>query len=295
MDTTYATLHAHLEAALETLPDKPRETVDTALRALWFAAAGSPRSLAAAATGELPPLPDAAASARLARLVERRLAGEPLAYLVGRVRFMGLDLLSGPGALIPRVETELLARGCVELLRTRGARRGARVVDVCTGSGNLAFAIASEVPDAEVFGADISADALALAERNREWLQAANVTFRGGDLLAPFGPEFDGSVDAIVCAPPYILSAKVPHMAEEISAHEPRLAFDGGPLGVTILLRLLEEAPRLLRHGGWLAFETGLGQGPAMQRRLGRDPGYGEVRALLDAHGDTRAILARRT
>lgn len=294
MNATYATLHDRLEAALETLPDKPRENADTALRALWFAAAGAPRSLVAAESGELPPLPDDAARARLEELVTRRLAGEPVAYLTGRSRFMGLDLLSGPGALIPRIETELLARGCIDILAARTTPPAPRVIDVCTGSGNLAFAIAHHVREAEVFGADISADALALAARNRDWLDAARVGFRQGDLLAPFGAEFDGGIDLVVCSPPYITSAKVPQMATEISAHEPREAFDGGPLGVTLLLRLLEEAPRLLRSGGWLAFETGLGQGPALRRRAARDPHYAAVRALGDARGDIRAILAQR-
>jgi release factor glutamine methyltransferase len=168
------------------------------------------------------------------------------------------------------------------------------VIDVCAGSGNLAFAVAHHVPGAEVHAADISAEALALAARNREHLDLPRVELRCGDLLAPFGADFDGKVDLVMCAPPYILSAKVEHMVQEISAHEPRLAFDGGPLGVSILLRLLEESPRLLCAGGWLAFEVGLGQGQAMQRRLLRDPHYDAVRALADERGDLRVILARR-
>jgi release factor glutamine methyltransferase len=269
------------------------ETADTALRALWFTAAGTPRSLVGASDGELPPLADGHARHALTALVNRRLQGEPTAYLTGRGHFMGLELLSGPDALIPRVETELLARGCIELLQAATVRRPASVIDVCTGSGNLAFAIAHHVPDANVTGADLSAEALALAARNREWLGLPRVHIREGDLLAPFGDDADGSIDLIVCAPPYILSSKVPQMAGEISRHEPRLAFDGGPLGVSILLRLLDESPRLLRPGGWLAFEVGLGQGPAMRRRLERDARYGEVRALADTRGDIRALLAR--
>ena len=294
MDTLYDTLHARLIAALRTLPDKPRENPASALRALWFAAAGEPRSVVAAEQGALPPLADDGARQSLERLVDRRLAGEPLAYLTGRGHFMGLELLAGPDALIPRVETELLAQACIDLLQLPSTRHGARVIDVCTGSGNLAFAMARHVPDAVVFGADISAEALALAARNREQLGLAQVTLRCGDLLAPFGADFDGTVDLVVCAPPYILSAKVEQMAPEIAGHEPRLAFDGGPLGVAILLRLLEESPRLLRAGGWLAFEVGLGQGPAMTRRLQRDPHYDAVRTLADERGDVRAILARR-
>lgn len=294
MDALYDSMRDHLAGSLQTLPDKPRENPDNVLRALWFAAAGQPRSVVTADDGELPPLDGDIGRRRLQQLIERRLAGEPLAHLTGRAHFMGLELLSGPDALIPRVETEQLAQACIELLRDDAARHPARVVDVCTGSGNLAYAIAHHAPDAEVHGADISAEALALAERNRAHLGLARVELRRGDLLAPFGSEFDGALDLVVCAPPYIHSAKVGTMAAEISSHEPRLAFDGGPLGVTILLRLLEESPRLLRAGGWLALEVGLGQGPALGRRLQRDPHYDEVRQLADARGDVRVVLARR-
>ncbi|GAB3786286.1 peptide chain release factor N(5)-glutamine methyltransferase [Dyella agri] len=293
MDAFYQSLHYRLAMGLQVLPDKPEENPDNTLHALWHAAAGQPRSVATAMQAALPPLADEARQ-NLRELVERRLAGEPLAYLTSRGHFMGLELLAGPDALIPRTETELLARACTELLQSALAHHPVRVIDVCTGSGNLAFAIAHHVPGAEVFGADISAEAIALATRNREHLGLSRVALRCGDLLAPFDAGFDGTVDLVVCSPPYILSTKVEQMAREISAHEPRLAFDGGPLGVSILLRLLEESPRLLRAGGWLAFEAGLGQGPAMHRRLERDSHYDEVRACTDERGDIRAILARR-
>lgn len=294
MDALYDSMRNHLAGSLQTLPDKPRENPDTVLRALWFAAAGQPCSVVTADQGELPALDSDIGRRRLQQLIERRLAGEPLAHLTGRAHFMGLELLSGPEALIPRVETEQLAQACIELLRQGPASRSRRVVDVCTGSGNIAYAIAHHVPDAEVYGADLSSEALALAERNRAHLGLTHVELRCGDLLQPFGSEFDGTVDLVVCAPPYISSAKVGTMATEIAAHEPRLAFDGGPLGVTILLRLLEESPHLLRAGGWLALEVGLGQGPALDRRLQRDPHYDEVRRLADDRGDVRVLLARR-
>jgi release factor glutamine methyltransferase len=271
MDALYRSLRDHLAGSLQTLPDKPRENPDNALRALWYAAVGLPRSVVTAGEGELPPLDDDVGRHRLQQLIDRRLAGEPLAHLTGRAHFMGLDMLSGPAALIPRVETEQLAQAAIELLLEEPRRPAARVIDVCTGSGNLAFAIAHHVPGAAVFAADISTEALDLAEHNRRHLGLAQVDLRRGDLLEPFDGGFDGTVDLVVCAPPYILSAKVEQMAPEIAAHEPRLAFDGGPLGVTILLRLLEESPRLLR-----------------------DPHYDAVRELADARGDVRVILARR-
>jgi release factor glutamine methyltransferase len=123
---------------------------------------------------------------------------------------------------------------------------------------------------------------------------STRVEFRAGDLLAPFrDAQWNGAVDLLTCNPPYISSAKVPEMAGEISAHEPSMAFDGGPFGVSILMRLLQEAPEMLRPGGWLAFEVGLGQGPAMQKRLKSSGDFGVIRTHADAAGHIRVIAAR--
>jgi release factor glutamine methyltransferase len=291
METIFIALRDRLAAGSTMLPDKPEETSDATLRALWHAAAGEPKSVVAAASAELPPLDDGA-SARLNALVERRIAGVPLAHLTGRQHFAGMEMLAGAGALVPRRETELLARAAIALARGIDAPT---IVDVCTGCGNVALALARHVPDARVSGADLSEDALALARRNAEWLGLADrVEFRCGDLLAPFDDAgFLGRVDVLTCNPPYISSAKVGQMAAEIAAHEPRLAFDGGPLGVSILMRLVQEAPQFLKPGGWLAFEVGLGQGPALVRRLKGTAAYREVREIADENGAVRAILVR--
>lgn len=314
MNETYRNLCERLASGLALLPDKPEESPDSTLRALWHTAAGNPVSAAAALHGDLPEPGVDTFGDVLEQFITRRLAGEPLAHITGRQQFMGLEMLSGPQALIPRAETEQLAWACIDLLLQLDAReRPARVIDVCTGSGNLAFAIAHHVPDVEVFGADISEEAIAFAQRNGLHLGLhARVQFVSGDLLAPFEtPEFLGRIDLVVsnppyiasssvdaadmvvCAPPYIHSSKVGRMAGEIANHEPRLAFDGGPFGVTIMLRLIEDAPRFLRPGGWLAMEVGLGQGPALIRRLERNTAWQEVRGLVDGNGAVRVILAR--
>jgi len=291
MNSTFADLRDRLAAGFAPLPDKPEETPDASLRALWHAAAGHPKSVVAAAAGELPPLDESGLS-RLHALIDRRLEGVPLAHLTGRQHFAGMEMLAGAGALVPRRETELLAQAAIALAREVAAPL---VVDVCTGCGNVALALAQHVVDARVFGADLSEDALALARQNADWLGLADrVEFRAGDLLAPFdSDEFLGQVDVLTCNPPYISSGKVGQMAAEIAGHEPRLAFDGGPLGVTILMRLVQEAPRYVRSGGWLAFEVGLGQGPALVRRLKGTPAYREVREIADENGAVRAILVR--
>ncbi len=295
MNPLYQEQLQRLTQELSFLPDKPEETPESTLRALWYKSAGRALSAQAAMSGDLPALDDAARS-RLAGLLGQRLAGVPLAHLTERQRFLGMEMLAGPGALVPRHETELLARAASGLARGVVAGAGsAKVVDVCTGSGNVALAVAHHVPEARVYGADLSEEAVALARLNSAHLQLeSRAEFRAGDLLAPFDTaEFHGSVDVLSCNPPYISSAKVEQMHGEISKYEPRLAFDGGAFGVNILMRLLQDAPRFIKPGGWLCFEVGLGQGPAMLKRLEKAGHYAEMRTEKDENGAPRALVAR--
>lgn len=280
--------------------DKPDETPASTLRALWLAAAGRPCSVAATAGVTLPPL-DAAGIARLRALVEQRLAGRPLAHLTGRQRFMGLEMLAGPDALIPRPETELLAAAAVARLQLLAAQTGSAagpgplVIDTCTGSGNVAAALAAAVPSARVHAADLSPEAVQLARRNLDQLGLGRVHTAVGDLLGPFDqPELLGRVDLITCNPPYISSGRLATMPGAVVGHEPTLAFDGGPLGVRVVQRLVREAPRWLRPGGWLVFEVGLGQGPAVAQRLRASGDYGVVDELVDEAGEVRVLAACR-
>lgn len=283
--------------ALETLPDKPEETSQSALRALWHLAAGRRLSADAALETPLPALDDAGIT-RFGALLERRMAGTPLAHLTERQRFMGIEMLAGPGALIPRRETELVARAAAELAQRIAAQNGAvRVMDVCTGSANVALAIAIAEPRATVFASDLSEEAVELARLNVAHAGLENrVTLRSGDLLAPFDePEFVGTIDLLTCNPPYISSGRVDQLPAEIGGHEPRLAFDGGPLGVRILQRLIREAPRMLVPGGWLAFEVGLGQGKSVAQRMRSSGAYASVEPVEDERGETRVLIARAT
>jgi release factor glutamine methyltransferase len=294
MNPLYSRSLERISQALTFLPDKPEETPQSTLRALWFTASGLPRSAEGAMAGELPAL-DPAAEVRLETLLARRLDGVPLAHLTERQQFVGMEMLAGPGALVPRRETELLARAAIELVRGVVAKSGAaKVIDVCTGSGNVALAVAHHVPEARVFGADLSEDAVALARLNASHLKLSQrAEFRAGDLLAPFDtPDFHGTIDVLSCNPPYISSAKVEQMHGEISKYEPRLAFDGGAFGVNILMRLLQDAPRFIKPGGWLCFEVGLGQGPAMVKRLEKS-GFVDLRTEKDENGAPRALAGR--
>lgn len=294
-DSDYARHLAALEANWVGLPDKPEETPVTTMRALWLAAAGEPCSADLASRRSLPSL-DAGGREALGRLVERRLAGVPLAHLTGRQSFMGLELLAGPEALVPRRETELLGFRAVDLLRRTVAERGPAVVmDVCSGSGNLALALAHHESDCTVIGGELSTEAVGLARRNAEWTGLTErVSFVQGDLFAPFeAAGLRAGADLIVCNPPYISTSKAAGMPTEIAEFEPRLAFDGGAFGISILFRLLAGAPQFLKPGSWLCFEVGAGQGDPMAARLERAGSYAVVERVLDGMGEVRALAAR--
>lgn len=289
-----------LHEGLTLLADKPEETPENTLKALWLTACGQPQSALKAEQATLPGL-TAAATTTLETLIAKRLDNVPLAHLTGRQQFMGIEMLAGPEALVPRRETELLAQAAIDrAIELSQSGSALTVLDVCTGSGNVALALASRLQrdriTARILAADISEEAVALAQRNAHMLGLdAMAEFRSGDLLTPFDePDYLGKIDLLTCNPPYINQAKVELMAPEIAAHEPRLAFDGGPFGVSILMRLLDEAPRFLRSGGWLVFEVGLGQGPALIKRMERNSLFQTILPVCDNANATRAICARR-
>lgn len=297
VDKLYLALLHEVAGFFQPQADKPEETPETVLRALWFAAAGRPRSPASLNGSRLPAM-DPAGIETLKDYIARKRDGIPLAHITGRQGFLGIELLCGPAALIPRKETEILGRAAIAFLRQR-ARRGRqlRALDVCTGCGNLALAFAAHEPATCVLASDVSARAIALARRNAAYTGlAARVRFRTGDLFAPFegDAELLGNCDLVSCNPPYISSAKVPRMGHEIVRHEPRLAFDGGAMGIGILARLVNEAPRFLRPGGALCFELGAGQGPILEGRLRRQRWVEAVEAHRDRNGVVRALVATR-
>jgi len=291
----WGTIVRRLADGWEGLPDKPDETPESTARALWFLATGERRSVAGA-EGELPELGPGGPE-RLEELVTARLRGTPLAYLTGRQSFMGVELLTDPHAMVPRKETELLGGKALELLQDVLTERDhVRILDLCTGSGNLAIALAVHEPRCVVFAGDLTPGAVELARRNAEWCGVEDrVRFFVGDLFEPFeNGGFRGTIDLIVCNPPYITSAGVDRLPPEIGDHEPRAAFDGGPMGVGVILRLLKTAPRFLGSGGWLCFEVGAGQGEALLRLLRRGDRYSHAEGVTDDAGRVRVIAARK-
>lgn len=292
---TFSDLLKEVEHFWTPLPDKPEETPERLLAALWSTACGAPVSVDRALPASLPAL-DQASRERLRGLIDRKKAGVPLAHLTGRQTFLGLELLAGPAALIPRKETEILGRAALVKIGCMAKKRGALlVVDVCTGSANLALAYAYYEPQARVWASDLSPEAIELARRNVEITGLGKrVELRVGDLLEPFeSAELAGRCDFLSCNPPYISTAKVKQMHPEISRHEPEAAFNGGAFGVSILMKLVKNAPRFLRPGGWLGFEVGHGQGAGLARQLERKPAFAAVETYSDPSGEIRAILAK--
>ena len=284
-----------LDCRWEALPDKPGETASASLRALWFSASGDRRSVEAAGRDALPVL-GLDDFRRLRALIDERHAGKPLAHLTGRQHFLGLELEASPEALVPRKETEILATAALRLLDGLVRERGsAQVLDLCTGGGNLAIALAHYEPRCEVCAADLSPDALRLARANaiRHGLDG-RVRFFEGDLFHPFAsPALRQQFDPIVCNPPYISTAKVAELPSETGRHEPRLAFDGGAFGLNVIGRLMQEAPAHLKPGSWLCFEVGRGQGDYLCGCLQKNKAYAEVRNVLDHQNIVRALTAR--
>jgi release factor glutamine methyltransferase len=275
-------------------PDKPEETPESTLHALYFAAVETPLSVRKAMTVPLPDI-DQAASKRLATLVELRCSGVPLAHLTKRQQFMSVEMLAGPEALIPRMETELLGYETLSIVRSlQKASSSPTIMDICTGAGNVVLGVLAHEPECNAYGSDLSPEALELAKKNADYLGLKEkVEFRQGNLFEPFNSEdFWGKVDVICCNPPYISSNKVPTLDPEISQHEPRMAFDGGPYGVNLLMRLIREAPRFLKPVSYLCIEVGVGQGEFATRLLNKSSNYGGIRPLVNERNEVRVLVA---
>jgi len=244
-----------------------------------------------AAEASAPANPGAAARATAAR----RPAGAPLAYGIGHESFMGVELIAAEGALVPRKETELLGNTALDVLRSCGSATP-RLIDMCCGSGNLACAIAHHLPGVRVWASDLTDGCIAVTRRNVEHAGVSDrVVVVQGDLfagLAGFGLE--GSIDVIVCNPPYISQGKLATDRAGLLEHEPREAFDGGPYGLSIQQRVVREALPFLRHGGVLLFEIGLGQDRQVKSLFDRAKVYEDIQFVGDAVGEVRVVSGRK-
>ena len=253
-------------------------------------------------------------SKRIDSFVERRSKGEPLQYIIGHVEFCGLKINVGKGVLIPRPETELLAEETIKAVMSyelevmsrnkSGSGESGRtetlpithhpvpitILDLCTGSGCIALALAKHYPDAVVVGTDRSRAAVEYSVRNAEENNILNVSFIKGDLFdAVKGIEFD----LIVSNPPYVRREEIKTLQREVKDYEPLEALDGGPDGLDFYRRIFKEAPGYLKRDGLLILEMGYDQAGDINK-LAINSGFGDISFIKDYAGIDRIFTGRK-
>ena len=224
---------------------------------------------------------------RVDDLVRRRLAGEPVAYIIGEWEFYGLPLNISQDVLIPRADTELLAeRG---IAKAKEAGEGARVLDLCAGSGCVGLAVATHVPACRVVLGELSEGALRICKQNvrRNGLNA-RVTCLSVDVLEHPSPSL-WDFDVIVSNPPYIPTGDIPGLEVSVRDYEPHMALDGGEDGLKFYRAIAVGWKSALRLGGTLIFEVGIGQAPAVEDILAQN-GYEEIKTAMDTQGIWRVV-----
>ncbi len=281
METNRTLLELYREG-VALLDSRPQAVLEAKVLLLRAAALTEERFLAA------PEKPcSAAAEARFRRLVGKRLDGVPLAYLTGTKEFWSIPFKVTPSVLVPRPETEVLVEKVLEL----SSRESESLVDVGTGSGCIAVALAKELPRARIEAVDISERALRVAAANAARHRVRHISFRRSNLLSAFrgtGVKFD----FIVSNPPYIARDEWPGLPAEVRDWEPRRALLAGDSGLELIERLVRRAGAFLKPGGYLIFEIGEGQRDKVLGLFGKR--WTEIETAWDLAGKPRVITARR-
>lgn len=232
-------------------------------------------------------------------VINERARGCPTQYITGHQEFWGLDLLVSPAVLIPRPETEHVVETALELVQSYYQEHQAvnfpriRILDVGAGSGAIALALASELPQAEIHGCDISEDALEMARINAARLGlGSRVLFRKSDLLETYagGTPFD----LIVANPPYVGESEADKVQRQVREFEPKIAVFCGTDGMDVYRRLVPQASDTLRPGGWLVMEIGYSSEAKVKELLASQTGWSEVQTTADLQGIPRVIAAKK-
>jgi len=223
--------------------------------------------------------------------IERRFTGEPVAHITGVTDFRGLDLIVKPGVFVPRDSSEWLAEQAIRRLRKR---RKPVHVDLASGMGTIALAVASEVPKAEVFGAELSREGVKLARRNAREL-GLKATFAAGDLFEPVPKKLRGRVDVITIHPPYVAKNELKDLPDEIKDWEPAHTLtDRSVDGLGLVRRTVEEAPAWLKPNGWVLMETDPDRARDV-RKVMSEGGFRDVRSTKGGPVPiTRVIVGKR-
>jgi len=238
---------------------------------------------------------DEAENENLKRFIERRVSGEPLQYILGHQEFWSIDLKVDPRVLIPRPETELLVEQALSILSGFPKGSTPKILEIGTGSGAVAVALARETKSLFIVATDISLEALALARENAI---AAGVLPRinliRGDLFGPFRPlKGDGTFDLILSNPPYIGHSEIERLATGVRDYEPTVALEGGKDGLAFHREIVLQAPRYLSKGGWLLLEVGQGQGAEVSEMMEGTGNLLSIQSYRDLSGIERVVKAQ--
>ena len=224
---------------------------------------------------------------RVDTLVQRRLSGEPVAYIIGEWEFYGLTLDVSGDVLIPRMDTEMLVERTI--LRARAAGEEARVLDLCAGSGCVGLAVASNVPDCRVVLAELSEGALRICKQNiRRTDMNARVTSVCVDALEPPSSTL-WDFDVVACNPPYITTGDIDALDVSVRDYEPRMALDGGTDGLEFYRQIASKWKNAIRLGGALIFEVGVSQASEVEKIMAEN-GFENIQTTADTQGIWRVV-----
>ena len=231
----------------------------------------------------------------LERLIQRRISGEPLQYILGYKEFWSIHFKVDPRVLIPRPETELLVEQSLLILSQTSLKRPPCLLEIGTGSGAIAISLAKESRDSLIVATDISREALLLAKENAQSAGVLHrIRFVNGDLFSPFRSWRDeGYFDLILSNPPYIVRSEMEKLAREVKDFEPIVALDGGGDGLAFYRRIVSQASFYLRKGGWLLLEIGQGQGENVSKMIEKEGHFNPSERLKDLSGIERVVKAQ--
>lgn len=232
----------------------------------------------------------------LEHLIQRRISGEPLQYILGHQEFWSIDFKVDPRVLIPRPETELLVEQSLSILSERFQRSTLCVLEIGTGTGAVAISLAKEGRGLLLVATDISGEALLLARENARSAGVLHqITFVRGDLLGPFRLMREKEpFDLVLSNPPYIHRSEIQRLAREIRDHEPIVALDGGEDGMDFYRGIISQAPSYLREGGWLLLEFGEDQGEKVSDLIERESFFSRPERIKDLAGIERVVKTQK-
>ncbi|MFZ5968871.1 MAG: peptide chain release factor N(5)-glutamine methyltransferase [Bacillota bacterium] len=231
--------------------------------------------------------------ARFQEMMQQRIAGKPVQYIINKQEFMGLDFYVEEGVLIPRPDTEILVEAVVNWIKEHGNQK-VKIADIGTGSGAITVSLAVYIEKSHIYSVDISPIALEIGDKNaRSHDVIHRIDFLHGDLFEPLIQKgLEDSLDVLVSNPPYIPRHEIEDLQVEVAAYEPRLALDGGEDGLNFYRRIISSAYVFLKNGGLLALEVGHDQAEVIKKMMEGQKKYANIEKIKDLSGIERVVTA---